>query len=231
MDRRNRVVLGALIGVTFGMIGLSFAAVPLYSMFCRATGFGGATQRVTEAAANTSERTIEIRFNTDVDRGLPWAFKPNQRSVTLKVGQTGMATFHAHNSSSAPIVGTAVYNVTPEKAGLYFDKIQCFCFTQQLLGPQESADLPVAFFIDPDIAKDHNLDDVSVITLSYTFYKAQSQALDNAVGAEARAAEARQIDSVVSTANIPDTNAGPAAKSPGSAAAGAGALAAGAPVE
>jgi cytochrome c oxidase assembly protein subunit 11 len=183
MSRRNRLTVGVLTGVVAGMIALSFAAVPLYGVFCRATGFGGTTQRVAQGAGQTVDRTIEIRFNTDVNNELPWDFRPNQRSVTLKLGETGMATFHAHNKGAVAIVGTAVYNVTPEKAGLYFDKIQCFCFTQQMLRPQESADLPVAFFIDPAMVKDHNLDDVSVITLSYTFYKAKSQAFDRAIDA------------------------------------------------
>jgi cytochrome c oxidase assembly protein subunit 11 len=195
---RNRVVVGVLVGITLGMIGLSFAAVPFYKIFCRATGFGGTTQRTDQAASQVLNRTIEIRFNTDVNSDLPWVFKPNQRSVTLKVGETGMATFHAHNESGEAIVGTAVYNVTPEKAGLYFDKIQCFCFTQQSLKPQESADLPVAFYVDPAIVKDPNLDDVKVITLSYTFYRAKSQALDKAVGDEGRAAETEQIEKAVS---------------------------------
>jgi cytochrome c oxidase assembly protein subunit 11 len=156
------------------------------------------------------DRTIAIRFNADVDRGLPWTFRPNQRSVTLKIGDTGMATFHAHNESDVPVVGTAVYNVTPEKAGRYFVKMQCFCFSLQALKPLESADLPVAFYVDPAIANDRDLDDVTVITLSYTFYKAQSQELDRAVDAEGRAA---------------------AAKTPKNAALPGGALAAGAHVE
>ncbi len=224
---RNGVVLGALVGVALGMVGLSFAAVPLYTAFCKATGFGGTTQRTAQGASHVLDRKIEIRFNTDVNRELPWVFKPNQRSVTLKVGETGMATFHAHNDSANPIVGTAVYNVTPEKAGLYFDKIQCFCFSQQLLRPQESADLPVAFYIDPAIMDDRNLDDVTVITLSYTFYKAQSQALDKAVGAEGRAAETREINKVISATASP----APAAKTPANTASGAAALAASPRVE
>ena len=224
---RNFIVPGALVGVVLGMVGLSFAAVPLYGIFCKATGFGGTTQRTSQAASHTLNRTIEIRFNTDVNSELPWVFKPNQRSVTLKVGETGMATFHAHNDSGTPVVGTAVYNVTPEKAGLYFDKIQCFCFTQQLLRPQESADLPVAFYIDPAIADDRNLDDVQVITLSYTFYKAKSQALDKAIDAEGRAAEIREIGNAVAAG----ASTGPAAKTPADAASGAAALAASPRVE
>jgi cytochrome c oxidase assembly protein subunit 11 len=231
VNRRNGVVLGALIGVTLGMTALSFAAVPLYGVFCRATGFGGTTQRTDQAATHTLERKIEIRFNTDVNGDLPWVFKSNQRSVTLKVGETGMATFHAHNDSGEPVIGTAVYNVTPEKAGLYFDKIQCFCFSQQLLRPQESADLPVAFYVDPAIANDRNLDDVSVITLSYTFYRAKSQALDKAIGAEGRAAETEEITKAVSAAN-PGANLAPAAaKTPAEPASGAAALAASPRVE
>ncbi len=229
---RNHIVPGALVGVVLGMVGLSFAAVPLYSIFCKATGFGGTTQRTSQAASHTLNRTIEIRFNTDVNGELPWVFKPNQRSVMLKIGETGMATFHAHNESGTPIVGTAVYNVTPEKAGLYFDKIQCFCFSQQLLRPQESADLPVAFYIDPAIADDRNMDDVSVITLSYTFYKAKSQALDKAIGAEGRAAETEEISKAVSAGAVPGgASPAPAAKTPADGASGAAALAASPRVE
>src|SRR3984957_5189100 len=209
------------------MVALSFAAVPLYGVFCRATGFGGTTQRVAQGATHMLDRKIEIRFNTDVNGDLPWVFKPNQRSVTLKVGETGMAPFHAHNESGESVVGTAVYNVTPEKAGLYFDKIQCFCFSQQLLRPQESADLPVAFYVDPAIAKAPNLDDVQVITLSYTFYRAQSQALEKAIDAEGRAAETEQITKAVSAGNP----GAPAAKTPEEPATGAAALAASPRVE
>jgi cytochrome c oxidase assembly protein subunit 11 len=172
---RNRAVMGALFGVAFAMVGLTFASVPLYKVFCRVTGFGGTTQRAAEAAKTTANRTIEIRFNTAVDLGLPWDFKPNQRSVTLKVGETGMATFHAHNFSGVPIVGTAVYNVTPEKAGLYFDKIQCFCFTEQHLGPHESAEWPVVFFLDPALETDASMARVDSITLSYTLFAPPSE--------------------------------------------------------
>ena len=166
-----------MFGVVFGMVGLSFAAVPLYRVFCQATGFGGTTQRSAQAADHTLARKIEIRFNTDVNAALPWEFGPDQRSVTLKVGETGLATFHAKNLESETIIGTAVFNVTPEKAGQYFVKMQCFCFDQQTLKAHQSAELPVAFYVDPSIADDRNLDDVSVITLSYTFFKAQNQAV------------------------------------------------------
>jgi len=210
--RRNGWLLGGLLGVALGMVALSFAAVPLYRIFCQATGFGGTPQRAAQGADHVLDRTVEIRFNADVNAELPWSFRPERRSVQIKVGETDLATFHAQNLSGEPIVGTAVYNVTPEKAGKYFVKIQCFCFTQQVLRAHESADLPVAFYVAPAIAKDRNLDDVSVITLSYTFYKAQSQALDKAVEDESGGAKT-------------------AAKSPETAASGPAALAAPARVE
>jgi cytochrome c oxidase assembly protein subunit 11 len=210
--RRNGLTLGLLSAVALGMVALSFAAVPLYRVFCQATGFGGTTQRSAQAASHVLDRTIEIRFNTDVNQALPWSFRPNQRSVTLKVGETGIATFHAQNLAAETIGGTAVYNVTPDKVGKYFVKMQCFCFNEQVLRAHEAAELPVAFYVDPAIAKDRNLDDVTVITLSYTFYKAQSQAFDKAAEAE--------------TSDVP-----PAAKPPAAAGSGPAALAAAPRVE
>ena len=184
----NRLVLGALLGVAVGMVGLSYAAVPLYRVFCQATGFGGTTQRSATAADHTVDRTIEIRFDTTVNKDLPWSFHPNQRSVTLKVGETGMATFHAENLSGQTIGGSATYNVTPDKAGLYFVKMQCCCFNPQVLRGHEAADLPVAFYVDPEIMKDRNLEDVTVITLSYTFFKSQDQKVDATVETPLRSA-------------------------------------------
>jgi cytochrome c oxidase assembly protein subunit 11 len=207
---RNRAVMGALVGLVIGMAGLSFAAVPLYRVFCQTTGFGGTTQRSVKAADRVLNRVIEIRFNADVNSGLGWTFRPNQRSLQLKIGETGLATFHAQNLTAAPVTGTAIYNVTPEKAGKYFVKMQCFCFTEQTLKPGESAELPVAFYVDPSIAEDRDLDDVDVITLSYTFFRAQSQAVNAAVDAEVKAA-AERTD--------------PAAKSPATARSDSAALA------
>jgi len=185
--RKNRLFVLGLSGVVLGMVALSFAAVPLYRIFCEATGYGGTTQRAQHAADQVLDRTIEVRFNADVNSGLPWSFRPEQTVVRFKVGETGMATFRAENQSNETVTGTAVYNVTPDKAGKYFVKIQCFCFTQQVLKPHESASLPVAFYVDPSIAKDRNLDDLSVITLSYTFYKAQNQVQNQAADAGAAA--------------------------------------------
>ena len=207
---RNRLLFGGLFGVVIGMVALSFAAVPLYRVFCQVTGYGGTTQRASRGADRVLDRTIEIRFNADVNSELPWSFRPERRSVEVKVGETRLATFHAQNLSGEAITGSAVYNVTPDKAGKYFVKIQCFCFTQQVLRPHESADLPVSFYVDPAIVKDRDLDDVSTITLSYTFFKSLSPALDKAIEAESAPSAAPS---------------GPAAKSPAAAASGTTALA------
>ena len=171
LKRRNRVTVLALLGLLAGMGGLTAAAVPLYQMFCQVTGYGGTTQAAAEAPAAVAERTITVRFNADVGRDMPWTFKPAQREVTLRVGETAMAYYTAENNSDAIIVGSAVFNVTPHKAGRYFSKIACFCFDEQLLGPGELAEMPVTFFVDPAIMADANLDDVTTITLSYTFFR------------------------------------------------------------
>ena len=185
--RKNRLFVLGLSGVVLGMVALSFAAVPLYRIFCEATGYAGTTQRAERAADQVLDRAIEVRFNADVNSALPWSFRPEQTAIRFKVGETAMATFRAENQSDETVTGTAVYNVTPDKAGKYFVKIQCFCFTQQVLKPHESASLPVAFYVDPSIAKDRNLDDLSVITLSYTFYKAQNQVQNRSADAGAAA--------------------------------------------
>ncbi len=171
LKRRNRITVLALLVMLAGMGGLTAAAVPLYQMFCQVTGYGGTTQAVAEAPAVATERIITVRFNADVGHDMPWTFKPVQREVTLRVGETGMAYYTAENTSNAIIVGSAVFNVTPHKAGRYFSKIACFCFDEQMLGPDERVDMPVTFFVDPDIMADANLDDVTTITLSYTFFR------------------------------------------------------------
>jgi len=153
------------------MVGLSFAAVPLYRLFCQATGFEGTTQRAAAAPAEPSSRIITVRFNADTDPGLPWRFEPAASAIKLAVGQEAIAFYRARNTARETVVGQAVYNVTPLKAGRYFDKIQCFCFTEQRLGPGESADMPVVFFVSPEMLADRDMDDVDTITLSYTFYR------------------------------------------------------------
>jgi cytochrome c oxidase assembly protein subunit 11 len=172
---RNRRLAGLLLGIVLAMIGLSFASVPLYRLFCQATGYGGTTQRVEAAATATVDRWVTVRFDAETQPDLPWTFRPDQASVRVKVGESQLAYYHVENLGSEPIVGTATYNVTPLKVGYYFDKTQCFCFTEQILQPGEKADLPVTFFIDPDIVKDRNLDDITTITLSYTFFRAKRQ--------------------------------------------------------
>ncbi|AWK85597.1 cytochrome c oxidase assembly protein [Azospirillum thermophilum] len=184
--RRNRIVLVSLLGIVAGMVGLAYASVPLYSLFCRVTGFGGTTQRAEAAPGRVLDRKVTVRFNADVNGGLSWGFRPEQREVTLKLGEMGFAAYQAENRGSRPTVGTAVFNVTPDKAGAYFNKIQCFCFTEQVLQPGQSVDMPVAFFVDPAMNDDPNMEDVTTITLSYTFFRAKDS---DAVLAQQQAAQ------------------------------------------
>ncbi len=163
-----------LAGVVFGMIGLSFAAVPLYRLFCQVTGFGGTTQVAESVPGDIVERQMTVRFNADVDPQLAWDFQPNQRAVSIRVGEQGLAFYRARNLADGPTVGTATFNVTPLKAGQYFNKVQCFCFTEQRLEAGQEVEMGVSFFIDPAIMEDPNLDDVTTITLSYTFFEDQS---------------------------------------------------------
>lgn len=168
---KNKRVAFALTGLVFGMVGMSFAAVPLYQLFCQVTGFGGTPMIVEEGSVEVLERKVTVRFNADTDRNLPWQFHPVQRSVELKLGEQGLAHYQARNVSGRAVVGTATFNVTPLKAGQYFSKIECFCFTEQRLEPGQSVDMPVAFFVDPRMADDPSMADVKTITLSYTFYR------------------------------------------------------------
>jgi cytochrome c oxidase assembly protein subunit 11 len=171
-DRRraNRTVALFACGASLAMLGLTAASVPLYRMFCQTTGYGGTTQVAKRAPAAPLERTMTVRFNADTDPALPWEFRPVQREVVVRLGEQRLAFFHARNRSDRPITGQAIYNVTPDKAGAYFDKIACFCFTEQTLQPGEEADMPVSFFVDPAIADDQNAREVRTITLSYTFF-------------------------------------------------------------
>jgi cytochrome c oxidase assembly protein subunit 11 len=186
---KNKGVLLVLLACILGMIGLAYASVPLYRIFCNATGFLGTTQRVSldknqppttpltrqVTAPQTRERWITVTFDSNVDAGLPWEFAPDQKSVRVKLGEITNITYHATNKGTKPIVGTATFNVQPDKIGGYFDKIQCFCFTKQVLQPGETVELPVQFYIDPELVKYHQADDVQNITLSYTFFRAKDQ--------------------------------------------------------
>ncbi len=161
----------ALVALT--MVSLSFAAVPFYDWFCRTTGYGGTTG-VAEAGSDVIlERTVRIRFDASTDRGMPWDFKPMQREMTLRIGETGLAFFEAYNPTDRVVAGTASYNVTPDSAGRYFDKIACFCFEMQVLQPGERVQMPVTFFVDPEMVKDADARFVHEITLSYTFYETE----------------------------------------------------------
>ena len=171
---RRRTVL-AIGAVVVGMLGLSYASVPLYRLFCQVTGYGGTTQVAASASHATIDRSFTIRFDASVNPALDWAFRPKQISMRVKAGENALAFYEAVSSERRAVVGTAVYNVTPDKAGLYFNKVQCFCFTEQVLKPGERVDMPVSFFIDPDVAKDPNMADVTTITLSYTFFRAEDQ--------------------------------------------------------
>jgi|JI10StandDraft_1071094.scaffolds.fasta_scaffold07002_14 cytochrome c oxidase assembly protein subunit 11 len=183
LGARNRRIGLSVLGAVVGMIALSFASVPLYSLFCRVTGFGGTTMTAEKAPDQIIDRDLTIRFNTDTDSGLPWDFRSEKKYVKTKVGQQTLVVYKAHNQSRETSGGTAVFNVTPPKAGKYFRKIECFCFQEQILGPGKSVDMPVLFFVDPEFASDPDMEEVTTITLSYTFYPLDSAKLDAALEA------------------------------------------------
>ena len=173
-SRRNGATVLILGAVVVGMIGMSFASVPLYRVFCAATGFGGTTQRVATAADHVAAGLVTVRFNTEISPGLDWEFRPMTAEVTIHPGEQQQVFFRARNLTDKPVTSRAVYNVTPTKAGIYFDKLQCFCFNEQTLKPGEAKDMGVVFFVDPDLLTDPDTRDVRTITLSYTMFKAAS---------------------------------------------------------
>ncbi len=179
-EKSNRRVAVSAAFMAVAMIGVSFAAVPLYDMFCRVTGFGGTTQVADAAPGAVSERMITVRFDASINRKMPWRFEAPEAAVALPVGESGLAFYRAKNPTDRTITGTATYNVSPPEAGIYFSKIDCFCFTEQVLAPGEAVDMPVSFFIDPEILTDREMDDVKTITLSYTFFEATEQASSDA---------------------------------------------------
>jgi len=160
-----------LVSVVVTMGALAWAAVPAYNWFCRVTGYGGETN-VAEAGSDTIlDQTVKIRFDGSRERGMPWEFKPMQQEIELRIGETGLAFYEAYNPTDRPIAGQASYNVAPYSAGAYFSKIACFCFTEQILQPGERVEMPVTFFVDPEIVDDPEAKYVHTITLSYTFYE------------------------------------------------------------
>lgn len=172
IDRKLRTALLAGLAVC-GMTGLGYASVPLYRIFCEATGLNGTTNRAKQAPGAVNA-TMRVDFDANVNPKLPWSFAPEQRSMTVRLGERQMAFFTATNNSDHEITGSASYNVTPDESGRYFSKIQCFCFSQQTLKPHETVRMPVIFFVDPAMLKDSDATDVKAITLSYTFYSVDS---------------------------------------------------------
>jgi cytochrome c oxidase assembly protein subunit 11 len=175
---RKRVALTAAIaaGAVAGMTAMAFAAVPLYRAFCQATGYGGTTQTARAAPSRVLGETIQVRFDTNVAPGLPITFTAKQASETLHIGETGLAFFHVRNMSNQSITARATYNVTPHSVGQYFNKLECFCFQDRVVGPHEEADLPVVFFVDPDFATDPETRGLDTLTLSYTYFRSVAQA-------------------------------------------------------
>lgn len=180
-NKNGRMAM-TIAGVAVGMVGMAYAAVPLYDLFCKVTGYGGTTQQVDVGSDVVIDREIKVRFNAAVHRDMPWNFKPVQISQKMHIGEQQLAYYEAYNPTDKTIVGTATYNVTPHKAGEYFAKIDCFCFTEQELKPGERISMPVVYFIDPLIDEDRNLDEVSEVTLSYTFFVKDVEDTETTVG-------------------------------------------------
>ncbi|WP_262695851.1 cytochrome c oxidase assembly protein [Kordiimonas aquimaris] len=180
--QKNSRVATIVVGVVVGMIGLAYASVPLYDLFCKVTGYGGTTQRAALFDAQATDRDMKVRFAANVHRDMPWEFSPEQVSQKLKVGEQGLAYYEVFNPTSKTITGTATYNVTPHKAGEYFAKIECFCFTEQTLKPGERMMMPVVYFIDPLIEEDRNLNEVTEVTLSYTFFVIDDEKVETVTG-------------------------------------------------
>ena len=171
-QRKNRTTAAICAGVVVGMVGLSYASVPLYRLFCQVTGLGGTTKvQTAKTERKISDELVAVRFDANVNAGMPWKFKPGQHDLQVRPGEETLAFYRATNHSDRPITGTATFNVTPYKAGPYFVKVDCFCFKEQTLAPGEIVDMPVSFYVDPEMLTDVNTKEVRTITLSYTFYE------------------------------------------------------------
>lgn len=173
---KNRSVLLGLAGLCVVMLGMSFAAVPLYNLFCRVTGYAGATSTAEAGSDVILDREMLIRFDGSLDRDMPWRFKPEETTMKVRIGETGLAFFEATNPTDRVIAGAASYNVAPFSAGGYFTKIDCFCFTEQVLQPHQTVRMPVTFYVDPDIMQDEEAKLLTTITLSYTFHEIEPPA-------------------------------------------------------
>lgn len=172
LDDKHKT-LTQTVGVVVVMASLGWLAVPAYNWFCRVTGYGGTTQVASSGSDVILDRTIQIRFDAGLEPGMEWEFRPVERTMTLRIGETGIAYYEAYNPTDRPIAGTAAYNVAPFSAGAYFTKIACFCFTEQILQPGERVLMPVTFFVDPEIVDDPEANFYNTITLSYTFYETE----------------------------------------------------------
>jgi cytochrome c oxidase assembly protein subunit 11 len=171
-DGRRRTAF-RLVGVAVVMASLAWAAIPAYNLFCRVTGFGGTTGVAETGSDEILDRTIKVKFDASLERGMPWEFRPAEPEMELRIGETGLAFYEAYNPTDRPVAGTASYNVAPYAAGSYFSKIECFCFTEQVLAPGERVMMPVTFYVDPDIVDDPEARYAKHITLSYTFHEAE----------------------------------------------------------
>jgi cytochrome c oxidase assembly protein subunit 11 len=170
-NRRLALIAG---GGATSMLGLAYASAPLYALFCQVTGFGGTTQKAEKAPDTVSNVAVTVRFDANTDSGLPWRFHAKEQTQTIKVGEVGMAAYVAENLSTTETTGTAAFNVTPPEAGIFFNKIACFCFTEQTLKPGEKVEMPVQYFIDPAMLEDANTKGIREIVLSYSFYPAKA---------------------------------------------------------
>jgi cytochrome c oxidase assembly protein subunit 11 len=168
--KRHLVIAAACSFIAVGMVGASFAAVPLYRLYCQVTGYAGTTQRAEKASETVLDRTVTVRFDSNVAADLPWSFEPEQRKLEVRIGENTLAFYKATNNSDHAITGTAIFNVAPDAVGLYFNKTQCFCFTEQRLEAGQTVDMAVSFYVDPGFVKDADTKDLSELTLSYTFY-------------------------------------------------------------
>ena len=171
--KSHRRVAFACVLFVASMVGAAYASVPLYRWFCQVTGFGGATIKAEEASDTILDKTITVRFDANTARGIGWDFAPKETEKTMRIGENSLVFYRAVNTTDRVTVGTATFNVTPPQAGAYFNKVECFCFTEQSLKPGESIDMPVSFFVDPAIAEDKELRSLGTITLSYTFFPAK----------------------------------------------------------
>lgn len=174
--RRGIGIAVACAAFASGMVGAAYAAVPLYAMFCQITGYGGTTQRAEGAPSRVIDREVTVRFDANVSETLPWAFRPVEREVRLKLGEVRQTAYRVKNLSDQPITAMATFNVTPNAAGIYFNKIACFCFSDQTLEPGEEREMPIVFFVDPDMLEAEELQGAPAITLSYTFFRQEAAA-------------------------------------------------------